>query len=83
VRTKQINVRWHWIRGKHDMGELKLIFTKSENKESNILTKNTVESLHTKHAKSMREGHLFVYENWDIMIIKAINKKDWREDVEM
>jgi hypothetical protein len=76
VRTKHIDVRWHWIRGKRDTGELEVIFTRSENNESDILTKNTVESLHTKHAESMREGRLYVYENWDDMISKAINKKD-------
>jgi hypothetical protein len=83
VRTKHIDVRWHWIREKRDTGELDVIFTKSENNESDILTKNTVESLQTKHARSMREGRLYVYMNWDNMIVKAVHKKDRREDVEI
>jgi hypothetical protein len=83
VSTKHINVRWHWIRGNCNTGELGVIFTKSENNESDIITKKTMESLLTKHARSMHEGRLFVYENWDTMIVKVINKKDRREDVKM
>jgi hypothetical protein len=83
VRTKHIDVRWHWLREKRDAGIVEVVFTKSENNESDILTKNTIESLHTKHAKSMREGRLFVYENWQEIIATAVNQKDRREDVKI
>jgi hypothetical protein len=71
------------LRGKCHTGELDIVFTKSENNESDILSKNTIENLHSKHAKSMREGCLFVYENWDFIIVTAVNKKDQREDVKI
>jgi hypothetical protein len=84
VRTKHVDLRWNWARGKSDAGMLEVIFTKSENNESDILTKHTIDSLHTKNAKSMQERCLFVYENWNKIIDDtAINKKDRGDYVEI
>ena len=75
VRTKHIDVRWHWMREKRDEGMIEVVFTKSENNESDILTKNVIEALHVKHGISICEGRLFVYENWEEVILGALKKE--------
>jgi hypothetical protein len=82
TRTKHIDVRWHWIRDRRDSGMLDIVFTRSENNESDILTKNCTLSLHVKHAESIRDGRLYVYIHWEEMIVRPFNKKKRREDVE-
>ena len=69
-RTKHIDVRHHFIRELIDRKLLAVEFTRSENNYSDILTKNVVQELFTKHAKYIDQGRLR-YEN----LTKIIEEK--------
>jgi Reverse transcriptase (RNA-dependent DNA polymerase) len=49
-RTKHIDVRCHFVREYIEDGILKVIFVPSSENEADILTKNTSEEIHHKHA---------------------------------
>jgi hypothetical protein len=64
-RTKHIDVRYHFIREHYDKGEIDITYTRSENNEADIGTKNTTENLHQKHAGNIRNGTMYIRENWN------------------
>jgi hypothetical protein len=67
-RTKHIDVRYHFIREHYENGEIDITHTRSENNEADIGTKNTTENLHQKHASNIRNGTMYVRENWNEMM---------------
>ncbi len=75
-RMKHIDVRHHFLRELHEDGRLIVKYTKLEDNEADIMTKNVVFILLLKHRNHVRNGVMFCYVNWD-----AIITKDWREDV--
>ena len=64
MRTKHIDVRAHFIRDLHGK-DLRVIYEKTDENPSDLLTKNVTEKLHEKHTAEMVSGNL----------------KCWREDV--
>ena len=64
------------MRELHEDGRLIVKYTKSEDNEADIMTKNVVYILLLKHRNHVRNGMMFCYVYWD-----AIITKDWREDV--
>jgi hypothetical protein len=82
-RTKHIEVRWHYIRELFQKGELTVTYVKSDENESDMMTKNVVEKLHSKFAMLTREGNLRIRARWD-EIVKSVTKDPidtQREDV--
>jgi hypothetical protein len=67
ARTKHMGVRLHWIREEVAAGRVILIFVRSEEQISDMLTKNVPEKLFHDHAPNMLNGTL----------------RSWREDVKM
>ena len=70
-RTKHIDVRYHFIRDLWENGELQVSFVKSEENESDLLTKNTTEAIHLHLSARIRDGSLSTYENWEEVIKDA------------
>ena len=79
-RTKHIQIRWHWLREHSDKYDV--VYIKSEDNESDICTKNCPEGLYTKHAENIRNGTMFVYQNWD-SIVSKLKSEVRREDVKI
>ena len=52
-RTKHVDVRTKYVRDYVEDGVLKLIFVKSEDNESDIMTKNCPSDLHKKHSSKI------------------------------
>jgi len=78
-----MEVRWHYIRQLYRKGELMVTYVQSDKNESDMMTKNVVEKLHTKFAESTREGNLRIRKEWD-EIVKNVTKDPidtQREDV--
>jgi len=77
-RTKHIDVRHHFIRELHEDGSLVVKYTESEDNEADMMTKNVVLLLLSKHRENVRNGSMFCYQKWDEIIAE-----DWREDVKV
>ena len=81
-RTKHIETRMHFIREMFDKKELAVNFVRSEENESDIMTKNLPEALHNKFAIRIRMGKLRLYEQWDEISWAVDNPVEaQREDV--
>jgi hypothetical protein len=82
-RTKHIEVRWHFIRQLYQKGELAVTYVKSDENESDMMTKNVSEKLHTKFAGRTRDGNLRIREEWE-KVVKSVTSDPidaQREDV--
>ena len=82
-RTKHIEVRWHYLRQLYQKGELTVTYVQSDENESDMMTKNVVEKLHSKFAMKTREGNLRIRARWD-EIVKSVTSDPidaQREDV--
>ena len=77
-RTKHIDVRHHFLRELHEDGRLIVKYTKLDDNDADIMTKNVTFILLLKHRNHVRNGMMFCYVNWD-----AIITKDWKEDVKL
>ena len=55
-RTKHIDIHYHFIKDMIRDGELELCYVRTDLNTADILTKNTPEATHTKHAKDIYEG---------------------------
>ena len=56
LRTKLIDVRYHFIREYIEDGTVEIIFVPSENNDADIFTKNVGKEAHNKHSmKFMKE----------------------------
>ena len=81
-RTKHIEVRHHFLRRLYDRKEIDIGFVRSDENESDLMTKNTVEKLHNKFAERLRSGTLRVWEKWKDIIRGIDDPTDaQREDV--
>jgi hypothetical protein len=58
ARTKYIDVRMHFMRNLVFQGLARVVFTPSEDNDSDILTKNTVEKIFEQHATNILNGTL-------------------------
>ena len=54
-RTKNIDLKTHFMREYIDEGIIKVVFVRSEENESDIWTKNTNEAVFTKHTDKFME----------------------------
>ena len=72
-RTKHISIRQHFIRERVADGEIVVKYTRSENNEGDIATKNNPEAIHMKHAQNIRDGKIYAWRNWN-EIIRDINE---------
>ena len=82
-RTKHIEVRWHYLRQLYQKGELTVTYVASDENESDMMTKNVAERLHSKFAGKTREGNLRIRARWD-EIVKSVTSDPidaQREDV--
>ena len=55
LRTKHINVRYHFIREYIVDGTVEIIFVPSENNDADIFTKNVEKETHEKHSMKFME----------------------------
>ena len=67
-RMKHIDVRHHFLRELHEDGRLVVKYTKSDDNEADMMTKNVTFILLMKHRNHVRNGMMFCYENWSIII---------------
>ena len=67
-RTKAIQIRMHWIREAFEKEELTIDYVKSEENESDIMTKNVTEQLQKKFSERLRNGTLRIYEQWNSIV---------------
>jgi hypothetical protein len=82
-RTKHIEVRWHYLRQLYRKGELAVSYVRTDENESDMMTKNVTEVLHSKFATKTREGNLRIRTRWD-EIVKSVTRDPndtQREDV--
>ena len=59
-RTKHIDIKWHHVQSMIQLGDLIVIYIRSEDNPSDIMTKNVKEALFVKHAVAMKNGVLFI-----------------------
>ena len=70
------------MRRLYERKELTITFVRSEENESDMMTKNTSEKLFTKFANRTRNGNLRIYEEWDKIVFGVDNPIEaQREDV--
>jgi hypothetical protein len=58
ARTKHLDYRKHFVRDLHERKEVEARFVRSDNNASDPQTKNTIEKIHTKHTRNIRNGTL-------------------------
>ena len=82
ARTKHIDVRHHFLREQWQISFL-VKFVRSEDNESDILTKNTVEKILKGHAENIRNGTPMAWRDY-ANTIDTVNSvaTAWRENVE-
>ena len=57
MRTKHIDVRYHFLRNKVEDGEIIFTYVRSENNPSDLLTKNVKQQIHDRHAPRYSERY--------------------------
>ena len=75
-RMKHIDIRHHHIRGLKEDGWLQVKFIKSKNNAADILNKNAVEWLPTKHATNIRQGTI---ECWREGVVNTGNNSQCKQ----
>jgi hypothetical protein len=81
TRTKHIDVRYHFLREHFEKKRFNIKFVRSEDNESDILTKNTPERLLKIHAVNIRNGTMNTWTNYSeyVNTVHAV----WRENVKI
>jgi hypothetical protein len=74
-------VRYYFIREHYEWKDFDIKFVKSEDNESDILTKNCTEKSLKLHAKNVREGMMRAWSNYDSIV--GTVALAWRENVEI
>ena len=77
-RTKHIDIRAHWLREHYENGAFEILHTQGDHNESDIATKNTAVATHKKHSKSVRDGKMYVRENWELLMQELKNTVERR-----
>jgi hypothetical protein len=81
ARTKHIDIRHHFIREYYESKHFYIKYVKSEDNESDILTKNTTEKILRKHAENIRNGTVMAWLEYEKTIEMVATA--WRENVEI
>jgi hypothetical protein len=81
ARTKHIDVRYHFLREHFEQKHFKIKFVRSEDNESDILTKNTPEGLLKTHAVNIRNGTMNTWTNYSEYVDTV--SAAWRENVKI
>jgi Reverse transcriptase (RNA-dependent DNA polymerase) len=76
-RTKHIDIKWHHVREMVQNGEIIVVYIRSEDNPSDILTKNTREITFVKHTGNIKGGTLLIdarnRENVIMHVVSGIN----------
>jgi hypothetical protein len=80
ARTKHIDARHHFIREHYEAKDFAIKYVKSEENESDVLTKNTTEKILEGHAENIRNGTVMAWMDYENTI--EIVATAWRENVE-
>jgi len=67
-RTKHIDIRAHWLREHYAKSAFEILHCAGDSNESDIATKSTTVPIHVKHATNIRNGTMFVRENWSSLM---------------
>ncbi len=81
AQTKHIDVRHHFIREHYEAKDCAIKHVKSEENESDILTKNTTEKILEGHAENIRNGTVMAWRDYEKTV--EIVATAWRENVEI
>ena len=83
ARTKHIDIRHHFLREHWEKKSFYVKYVKSEDNESDILTKNTIEKILKGHAENIRNGTPMAWRDYETTI-DTVNSvaTAWRENVE-
>ena len=74
--TKHVDIRYRYVNEYVEDGVVKLVFVKSADSDSDILTKNLSSELHRKHSKKMIALKKFLASK-----IFEVKRKDVRDDI--
>jgi Reverse transcriptase (RNA-dependent DNA polymerase) len=80
--TKHIDVKWHHVREMVKSNRLRVIYIRSEENPSDILTKNTKEITFVKHAGRLKDGTLLIaYDNRENVVMCCVVMEVLPDDV--
>ena len=65
MRTKHIDVRYHFLRDKVEDGSIRFVYVRSENNPSDLCTKN-VRQVHDRHADNILNGTIDCWNREDV-----------------
>jgi hypothetical protein len=66
MRTKHIDVRYHFLRDKVEDGSIRFVYIRSEDNPSDILTKNVKQQTHDRHATNILNGTIDCWNREDV-----------------
>ena len=72
ARTKHVDIRFHWIRNFEEEGYIKVIFKRSENNTSDVMTKNVSKRIFDVHEPNL-------VQNYDEKLLIQKNRKGFVE----
>jgi hypothetical protein len=81
TQTKHIDVRCHFLREHFEKKRFNIKFVRSEDNESDVLTKNAPERLLKLHAINIRNGAMNTWTNYS-KYVDAVSAA-WRENVKI
>ena len=66
MRTKHIDVRYHFLQDKVADGSISFVYIRSEDNPSDLLTKNVKQQVHDRHASSILNGTISCWNREDV-----------------
>jgi hypothetical protein len=66
MRTKHIDVRYHFLRDKVEDGSICFVYVRSENNPSDLCTKNVKQQIHDRHANNILNGTIDCWNREDV-----------------
>jgi len=66
MRTKHIDVRYHFLRDKVKDGSIRFVYVRSENNPSDLCTKNVRQQVHDRHADNILNGTIDCWNREDV-----------------
>jgi hypothetical protein len=66
MRTKHIDVRYHFSRDKVEDGSIRFVYVRSEDNPSDLFTKNVKQQIHDRHADNIRNGTIDCWNRKDV-----------------
>ena len=76
-RTKHIDVRHHFIWRERKRGNIEIVFERSEDNPSDVLTKNVAEKIFSRHAPDMLNGTLDCWKEDVKLDVRQSSDDDW------